>query len=145
MKAVQVRAVHLFSLYRYIKDDFMKNKILVIEDSKNIIFLIKKYLDKHGFQVFTASDGVEAMVKVYDVIPDLILLDIVIPKLSGYLVCKALKEDDRVSNIPIIAMSAKTQEEDIQRALEAGALDYITKPFTPETLLQKINKFINIT
>jgi len=120
----------------------MAKKILIIEDSKNIAFVVGKCLKQNGFEVYKALDGVEAMVKIFEIMPDLILLDILVPKLNGYLICQALKSNDKVSNIPIVAMSAKTQETDVKKAFEAGALDYLTKPFTPEQLLEKVNRHI---
>lgn len=118
----------------------MKKKILIVEDSKNIMLMVEKLLTQKGFEVIKAADGVDAMMKVFDKEPDLILLDIVVPKLNGYLVCKGIKSNDKVSKIPVIAMSAKAQDDDMQKAIEAGVSDFLTKPFTPRELLEKINK-----
>lgn len=120
----------------------MGNKILVIEDAKNITFLVEKCLVRNGYEVYKAEDGVSAMAKVFEIMPDLILLDIIVPKMDGYLICQALKSNNDVSAIPIIVMSAKTQDDDIQKAFELGATDYLTKPFTPDELLSKVRKYI---
>jgi DNA-binding response OmpR family regulator len=121
----------------------MQKKVLIVEDSKNISFMIEMCLKTNGYQVFKASDGVEAMVKIFDIIPDLILLDILIPKLNGYSVCEAVKSNEKISRIPIIAMSAKTQDEDIQKAFELGVSDYLAKPFSPAELLSAVRKYLN--
>lgn len=121
----------------------MNKKILVIEDSKNISFMIEMCLKRNGFHVYKAADGVEAMETIFNVVPDLILLDIVIPKLNGYLICEAVKANDKLSKIPIVVMSAKTQEDDIQKAFELGASDYLTKPFNPSELMEKVKRYIN--
>jgi DNA-binding response OmpR family regulator len=142
LKANPEKEAILYLLYHYIKDDLMSSKILVIEDSKNISLLIEKCLERNGFQVFLAEDGLKAMEKVFEIMPDLILLDILIPKLNGLLVCEALKSNSEVSKIPIIAISAKTQYEDIQKAMKAGAEDYLTKPFTPDELIMSVRKYI---
>lgn len=119
----------------------MRNKILVVEDAKNIALVIEKCLVRNSYEVYKASDGIEAMNKVFEVMPDLILLDIVIPKLNGYFICEALKSNSDISNIPVIVMSAKTQDADVQKAFDAGAVDYLTKPFTPEELLKKVKEY----
>lgn len=116
-------------------------KILVVEDSKNISYMIYKCLKDSGFDVETASDGVEAMIKAFEVIPDLILLDILIPKLNGYAVFNTIKSNDK--NVPIIAMSAKTQEKDIKMALDLGFNDYLKKPFTPSELLEVVKMHLS--
>jgi DNA-binding response OmpR family regulator len=120
----------------------MGKKVLVIEDSKNIAFVIEKCLTRSGFEVYKADDGVTALSMVYEIVPDLILLDIVVPRLNGYLVCEAIKSSIDVSGIPVVAMSAKTQDTDIRKAFDAGACDYLSKPFTPRELMEKVQKYI---
>lgn len=118
------------------------SKVLVVEDSKNISIMVKLCLSKNGYEVVTLYDGLSALDYAFKNNPDLILLDILIPKLDGYLVAQALKQDEKMRHIPIIMMSARTQEDDISKALKIGVEDYLVKPFTPEILLNKIKKFI---
>jgi Response regulators consisting of a CheY-like receiver domain and a winged-helix DNA-binding domain len=120
----------------------MPKKILIVEDSKNIALIIRMCLEKHGYQVISAGDGVSAVEAVYGSQPDLILLDVLIPKLNGYLVAEAIKQDIAVKHISVIMMSAKAQAEDINKALAIGAEDYLIKPFTPEELIDKIKQYL---
>ncbi|KPU43771.1 phosphate regulon transcriptional regulatory protein PhoB [Oxobacter pfennigii] len=116
----------------------MPKKILIVEDSRNITVITKMYLENHGFEVTTVSDGVSAIDTVFNSHPDLVLLDVLIPRMNGYLVAEALKLDTATKHIPVIVMSAKAQSDDIKKALELGVEDYLIKPFTPEELLDKI-------
>ncbi|MFT9494626.1 response regulator [Anaerosolibacter sp.] len=117
-------------------------KILIVDDEKNIILTLKMYLEKSGYDIRVATNGIEAIDISQEYLPDLIFLDIVLPKMNGYLVCEALRDEPLTKNIPIIFMSAKTQKEDIQRALAVGGNDYIVKPFTPEEIGEMINKYL---
>lgn len=120
----------------------MSKKILVVEDSKNISLMVKMCLEKHGYQVIIAEDGVSAMDIIFSAKPDLILLDVLIPRMDGYLVTEALKRDENTKGLPIIMMSAKAQAEDLKKAQALGADDYLIKPFSPETLMEKVNRYI---
>ncbi|AOT69047.1 response regulator [Geosporobacter ferrireducens] len=117
-------------------------KILIVDDEKNIILTLKMYLQKSGYETQVAINGIEAIDIAQDYMPDLIFLDIVLPKMSGYLVCEALKDQVSTKNIPIIFMSAKTQREDIEKALAVGGSDYITKPFTPDQIKKILDKYL---
>lgn len=117
-------------------------KILIVEDEKNIVLSLRMYLKKEGFDVKVAPNGIDAIKMAQEYIPDLILLDILLPGMNGYLVCKALKEDMDTKHIPVIFMSAKNQESDINKAFEVGASDYIVKPFTHEEIRNLINKYL---
>jgi DNA-binding response OmpR family regulator len=121
----------------------MGKKILIVEDSKNILFMMEMCLKKNGYIVEKASDGLEAIMKIFNMLPDLILLDILIPKLNGYSVCETIKSNENVKKIPIIIMSAKTQEKEVQKAFELGISGYLKKPFTPKELLKKVNEYID--
>lgn len=120
----------------------MPKKILVVEDSKNIITIVKMYLENHGYEIIPINDGVSAINSVFEIHPDLLLLDIVIPKMNGYLVAQTLKQNDSTKHIPVIMMSAKAQKDDIKKALELGVEDYLTKPFTPDELINKVKQYI---
>lgn len=118
------------------------NKILLVEDEKNIILAVKMCLKKEGYDVVVVEDGVSAIDKAFDEKPELILLDILIPKMNGFLVCEALRDEDETKEIPIVMLSAKAEEADIQRAMQLGANDYLVKPFKPQELLAKIKENI---
>ncbi|MFZ5969083.1 MAG: response regulator [Bacillota bacterium] len=117
-------------------------KILIVDDEKNIILTLKMYLQKSGYDIQVAANGIEAIDIAQEYLPDLIFLDIVLPKMNGYLVCEALRDEPTTKNIPIVFMSAKTQKEDIQKALAVGGNDYVVKPFTPEQIKEILDKYL---
>ena len=104
----------------------MANKILVVDDDLNICELLKLYLENEGYAVFTANDGQEAVDKFKNKTPDLVLLDIMLPKMDGWQVCREIR---KVSSAPIIMLTAKGETFDKVLGLELGADDYIVKPF----------------
>jgi len=116
----------------------MKQKIVVVEDETDIRELIAHNLKRDGFEVETVLDGEKAIQLIRDTLPDLILLDLMIPKLDGLEVCKVLKKDEATSQIPIIMVTAKGEESDIVLGLGLGADDYLSKPFSPKELLARI-------
>ncbi len=116
----------------------MKNKILVVEDDSDILELLKYNLQREGYQVITTVSGETALEYAKTDQPSLILLDLMLPDLSGLDVCKALKSDERTSHIPIVMLTAKGEETDIVAGLELGADDYITKPFSLNVLIARI-------
>jgi DNA-binding response OmpR family regulator len=116
-------------------------KILIIEDEKNIALLLKMFLEHDSFEVFTAGNGLDGIKMAQELSPDLILLDIVLPGISGYLVCKNLKEDEKTKSIPVIVISARTSKEDIEKIFSSGAQDYIAKPFSLPQIKKSILKY----
>ncbi len=123
-----------------------KINILIAEDDKDIRDLIVLTLGFHGFNVSSAKDGKEA-VEIAQEQPqeqpfDIILMDVRMPRMTGYEACRRLKEDEKTSDIPIIFLSAKGQETEIQTGLSAGAADYVLKPFAPDLLVETINKVL---
>jgi PleD family two-component response regulator len=100
------------------------------------------YLANEGYDVQVATNGVDAIRIAQEYIPDLVLLDIILPGINGYLVCEALKDEMETKHIPIIFMSAKSQEEDIKKSFEVGGSDYIMKPFTHEEIQKLIDKYL---
>jgi len=116
----------------------MKEKILIVEDEKDIIKMLEYNLKKEGFRVIAARDGEDALDLAVRDHPDLILLDLMLPGMDGLEVCKALKKESKASSIPIIMLTAKSQESDKVVGLELGADDYITKPFSPRELIARI-------
>jgi DNA-binding response OmpR family regulator len=117
-------------------------RILLADDEEDIKTVVTMFLESQGYEVLTAFDGLDALEKTRTEKPDLILLDIMMPVLDGYEVCKRLKEDATMSNIPILILSAAAHVESVDRGLKAGAKDYIVKPFEPEKLLEKIEQVI---
>ncbi len=119
-----------------------KKKILIVDDEAELVELMKIRLEAAGYDVLKAYDGQEGLDKAKAEKPDLILLDIMMPKMDGYKVCGLLKKDSRFQKIPIILFSAKAQKEDEELAKEVGADLYITKPFEASVLLSKIQGLI---
>lgn len=117
-------------------------KVLIIEDNKNIIKVISMLLKNNGFDVKVEKDGVNGVETALDWDPDLILLDIKLPKMNGFLVCETLRDNEKTADVKIIIISAKAEEEDIQRGFELGADEYMTKPINPDELMKVINKYI---
>lgn len=111
-------------------------KILIVEDDRHILTGLVDILATEGYKTVIARDGKEALAQVKDKEPDLIILDIMIPKLSGFEVCRELRKSG--ANIPIIILSAKAQESDKVLGLELGADDYVTKPFSPRELMVRV-------
>lgn len=113
-------------------------KILVVDDETYIVELVKFNLEKEGYQVVVAYDGQSALDKVGLEVPDLILLDIMLPHMDGLEVCRTLKKDKRYQFIPIIMLTARAEEIDTVLGLELGADDYIKKPFSPRELVARV-------
>jgi len=120
-------------------------RVLVVDDEPDLIRILEFGLKSMGYAVETASDGQEGLKKARETKPDIILLDLMLPKLDGYKVCRLLKFDERYKNIPIIILSARTQEGDQSLAMEMGANRFITKPYEfteivshMETLLKSV-------
>jgi len=112
--------------------------ILVVDDEIHIVELVKFNLEKEGFQVSVAYDGLSALKMVKEARPDLVILDIMLPNLDGLEVCRRLKQDGEFSNIPIIMLTAKGEEIDTVLGLEMGADDYIKKPFSPREMVARV-------
>lgn len=113
-------------------------KILVAEDERDIRELIGFTLRFAGFDVVLASNGIEAVDVAPQEQPDLIILDVRMPKMTGYEACRLLKEDPTTSEIPIVFLSAKGQEGEIEQGLASGAVEYIVKPFAPDELTEQV-------
>ena len=122
-----------------------KGKILVVDDEIYIVHILDFSLGIEGYEVMTALDGEQALSKVAQDKPDLIVLDIMMPKLDGYETCKALKSNPETKAIPVILLSAKGRNVDQKVGFEVGADDYITKPFSPRKLVERINAILGQT
>ncbi len=120
----------------------MNAKIFVVEDEKSIITLIKYNLEKEGYKVSFSENGEEALKEIKKSAPDLVLLDWMLPDLSGVEICKQLKKSAQYKSIPIIMLTAKGEEEDKVRGLNVGADDYVPKPFSYPELLARIEALL---
>jgi DNA-binding response OmpR family regulator len=119
-----------------------KKKILVVDDEVDLVKTIQVYLELGGYKVLASYNGEDALNQARKENPDLILLDIMLPKLDGYKVCRLLKFDEKYKHIPILMMTAKTQEKDKLMGKETGANEYITKPFDMEELTEMIKAYL---
>ncbi len=120
----------------------MSKKILLVEDEKNIILGVRTCLDAVGYQVDVVEDGDAALKYIRQEKPDLMLLDLLLPKVDGFEVLNIIKKDASTKEIPVIVLTAKAEEEDRQRALELGAEAYMTKPFRPQELWDIIKVYL---
>ena len=121
----------------------MTKKILVCDDEPYILMALTDAVEMEGYECVTAINGKEALQKARETLPDLIMLDIMMPFMDGFEVCRELKADAATRDIPIIMLTAKSQQVDIQKGKDAGADDYITKPFRPSTLRKKFNEVLD--
>lgn len=119
-----------------------KKRILLVDDEKDMVFVLKLHLEAEGYDVLTAFDGQEALQKARQDQPDLIILDVMLPKLDGYKVCRMLKFDRKYKAIPVVMLTAKSQEGDVKLGYEVGADFYVTKPFESKTLLLKVKDIL---
>jgi DNA-binding response OmpR family regulator len=119
-----------------------KGRILVVDDEIYIVHILDFSLGMEGYEVITALDGEQALEKLKTEKPDLIVLDIMMPKLDGYEVCKAIKSSPETRHIPVILLSAKGRNVDQKLGFDVGADDYITKPFSPRKLVERINQLL---
>ncbi|MBI3151840.1 MAG: response regulator transcription factor [Chloroflexi bacterium] len=123
-------------------DSFDRRRILVVDDEERMVRFIRMNLEHDGFQVSEAFNGKQAIQKIRDVTPDLILLDVMMPDLDGFEVLETIRE---FSNVPVIMLTAKGEEDDRVRGLEHGADDYITKPFSPRELVSRAKAVLRRT
>ena len=117
-------------------------KILVAEDERDIRDLITFTLQFAGYQVITANNGEEAVQLTLKEIPDLVLTDVRMPKMTGYEACKLIKADPTTQHIPVVFLSAKGQEAEVQTGLDSGADEYLLKPFAPDQLTRKVAEIL---
>ncbi|MGB9628569.1 MAG: response regulator transcription factor [Thermodesulfobacteriota bacterium] len=119
-------------------------KILMVDDEVDLVETVRFPLEMEGYQVLVSYNGEDALNQARKEEPDLIILDIMLPKLDGYKVCRLLKFDERYKHIPILMLTAKTQEKDKLLGKETGADEYITKPFEINELLEKIKNYLTV-
>jgi DNA-binding response OmpR family regulator len=120
-----------------------KKRVLVVDDEIYILQILEFSLEVEGFEVLTAQNGEEALESARRDAPHLIVLDIMMPRMDGYEACRQLKIDPRTRDIPVILLSAKGRSIDQELGFEAGAEDYITKPFSPRKLIERIKAILS--
>jgi CheY-like chemotaxis protein len=120
----------------------MAKRILVVDDDENILSLERTILEQKGFHVTTAASGAEALKLLSDQVFDLVLLDVMMPEIDGFTVCRRIKEDPRTKAIPVIFLTAKGGGEALAEGFDSGAVMYINKPFTANKLLTIVNTML---
>ena len=119
-----------------------KKKIMIVDDDPDALAMMEKILSNEGYELIKVSNATEVGLKAAQMNPDLILLDFLMPELDGFQVCRALRESEITVDTPIMAVTCLTKEEDIERIFEAGADDYLAKPFKVEQLLEKTSELL---
>ncbi|MGV0949545.1 MAG: response regulator transcription factor [Azonexus sp.] len=120
----------------------MAHKILIVDDEPNIVISLEFLLKKEGFEVAVANDGEEALARVASFNPDLILLDVMMPKKSGFEVCEALRADPNRAGLQIVMLTAKGRDTEVAKGLALGADAYVTKPFSTKDLVAKVKDML---
>ncbi len=118
-------------------------KILIAEDERDIRDLITFTLRFAGHEVVATTNGEEAFQKAQEVVPDLILMDVRMPRMTGYEACRQIKEVEALKPVPVVFLSAKGQDAEVKAGLEAGAVEYILKPFAPDELTSRVSKILD--
>ena len=119
-----------------------RKKILLVDDADTILMMERMVLNKRSYELVTAKDGEEAVIKAEEERPDLILLDVIMPKMNGFEVCQQLRQKETTSAIPIIMVTTRGEEENVETGFKSGCNDYITKPINGLELLTKVRNFI---
>lgn len=119
-----------------------RGKVLVVDDEEYIQHILNFSFGAEGYEVITAADGAEAIAKAVTEKPDIIVLDIMMPKMDGYEACKKLKADPQTKGIPVILLTAKGRDVDRRLGSDAGADDYVVKPFSPGRLIERVEGMI---
>ena len=122
-----------------------RKNVLIVDDEPHIVNLIKLSLNKDKYDVTGAYSGREALLHIEKNTPDLVVLDLMMPGVNGYELCKALRENSKTRNVPVLILSAKSQMNDKLHAIDVGADDYMTKPFDPMELVKRIKLNLNMS
>ena len=117
-------------------------KILIVDDEQDIVETLKFMLEAQGYECFWAYDGENGLNMAKELIPDLMILDVMMPKINGYKISRLLKYDNKYKDIPIIMITARSQEEDKVIGQETGVNEYITKPFELDEVINKVNEYL---
>ena len=119
-----------------------KKKILIVDDEKQLLSLVSLHMRMSGYDVLLASDGDEALAIAREKKPDLIILDLMLPKMDGWEVCKRLRTESKIGDIPVIMLTARSETGDKLKGFECGADDYVTKPFSPRELVVRVKRVL---
>ncbi len=119
-----------------------KKKILIVDDEIDIVETLKFILEDAGYQCYCAFDGEEGLNLAREIMPDLMILDVMMPKINGYKISRLLKYDNKYKNIPIMMVTARSQDEDKLIGEETGVNEYITKPFEIDYVVKKVNEYL---
>jgi len=122
----------------------MTKKVLIADDEQNIVISLEFLLRREGFEVFVASDGVDALAKLRAEKPDLVLLDVMMPKMNGFDVCQALRADPELAETRVLMLTAKGRETEVSKGLGLGADAYMTKPFSTKELVEKVRALLGL-
>ncbi|MCU7802415.1 MAG: response regulator [Candidatus Thiodiazotropha sp. (ex Lucinoma annulata)] len=120
----------------------MPKKILIVDDEPNIVLSVEYLMKREGYQVITANDGQTALELLSETMPDLLILDVMMPRKNGFEVCSDIRADPTLSGLPILMLSAKGREAEIKKGVSLGADAYITKPFSTHDLVNMVNKLL---
>ncbi|MES9815890.1 MAG: response regulator [Candidatus Thiodiazotropha sp.] len=120
----------------------MTKTILIVDDEPNIVLSVEYLMKREGYQVMTAGDGQVAIEMIADTRPDLLILDVMMPRKNGFEVCREIRADPALSGLPILMLSAKGREAEIKKGISLGADAYITKPFSTHDLVDKVNQLL---
>jgi len=119
-----------------------RKKILLVDDAETILMMERMILNKRTYELVTAKDGEEALTKACDEQPDLILLDVIMPKMNGFEVCHELRKNEKTSSIPVIMVTTRGEAENVEIGYERGCNDYVTKPINRMELLKKVRNIV---
>ena len=120
----------------------MTKKLLIVDDEPNIAISLEFLMRREGFDVALAKDGEEGLAKIREIKPDLVLLDVMMPKMDGFQVCRAVREDAELAGICIVMLTAKGREAEVEKGLSLGANAYIPKPFSTSALVSKVKSLL---
>lgn len=123
----------------------MTKKVLIVDDEPNIVISLEFLMKKEGFEVAVASDGEEALAKIAAFRPDLVLLDVMMPKKSGFEVCEALRADTSLPGLLIVMLTAKGRDTEVAKGLAIGADAYVTKPFSTKELVARVKTMLGLS
>jgi DNA-binding response OmpR family regulator len=126
----------------FFPEDNLSQSVLVVDDEPMARTLLRLMLVRAGFEVSEAEDGYDALEKIAEELPDLVILDVMMPGMDGFTVCRAVRESDRTARLPVIMLSAKTDLESVNRGLRAGANKYLTKPISPDELTRQVRSVL---
>lgn len=120
-----------------------KKRILIVDDEKQLVSLVSLHMDMSGYDVLTAVDGNKALKMIEEEEPDLVILDLMLPEMDGWEVCRRLRAAERTKDIPVIMLTARSGADDKLKGFECGADDYITKPFSPRELVARVKRVLD--